>query len=713
MKQVLIDKGNVELKDVPAPVLKYGQLLVQVHSSCISSGTELAGIKISEKPLWKKAIQQPDKVVKTLKMTATEGINQTKNIIQAQLNPILPIGYSNSGEIIDKCPSITDLEIGDRVACAGSKYAFHAELVSVPRNLVVKIPTHVDYLSASTITLGAIALQGLRRAQPTIGETFAVIGLGALGQITIQLLKANGCKTVGIDIDNRKVEIAKTLGLDIGVVNNEEVETVYKLTNSNGLDGVIITASSASNEIVSTAFNMCRKKGRVILVGDVGLNLNRSEFYEKELDFFISTSYGPGRYEKSYEEGGMDYPISYVRWTENRNMQEFSNMLACNQVNVKPLIESTYDFDQAPQAYKDLLSNENKPLLVVLKYPDKLNSEASKHIIQHNITPLDTNKNAISLAVIGLGNYAKTTHLPILKSLTDQFSIDAVVASNGHNAISIAEKYNAHYSSTDADEIIRNSEIDAVLIATRHNLHDELVISALNSKKHIFVEKPTAVSRDGLDKIASALESNNAKVLMTGFNRNHSPYIQKLKELIVNNKEALIINYRMNAGYIPSSSWLHTNEGGGRNIGEACHIYALFTFLTESAVKNVQAQSISPKSDYYKKNDNFVVTITFNDGSLATLTYTAMGTNVLPKEYMEVYVDGKVYILDDYRKLNVYDKSQRKIMESKTSNKGQKEILQHFASTVLGKSELLIPTWHQFQAMNIAFDVEEAIFRGK
>lgn len=709
MKQLLIDKGNVQLQEVPAPVLRTGQIQVQVHSSCISSGTELAGIKVSEKPLWKKAIQQPEKVVKAIQMTATDGIKQTKNTIQAQLNPILPIGYSNSGEVIDKCSSVSNFEIGDRVACAGSKYAYHAEIIVAPSNLAVKISSQIDYSAACTVTIGAIALQGLRRANPTIGETFAVIGLGALGQITSQLLKANGCKTVGIDIDKRKVEVAKKLGLDIGIVDAKEIETVFRLTNGLGVDGVIITASSASNEIISTAFNMCRKKGRVVLVGDVGLNLNRSEIYEKELDFLISTSYGPGRYEKNYEEEGLDYPISYVRWTENRNMQEFSNMLACGRINVKPLIESIYDFMEAPQAYKDLQSSENKPLLAVLKYPNKINSKATKHTIQHSITPTDTDKNSINIAVIGIGNYAKTIHLPILNSLANAYSIEAVVASNGHNSNSIAKKYNARYSSTDANEIIKKSNIDAVLIATRHNLHDEYVISALKSNKHVFVEKPTATTREGLEKIASLLEGNNNLVFLTGFNRNYSPYITKLKKLISNNREALIINYRMNAGYIPANNWVHTNEGGGRNIGEACHIYALFTYLTGSTVNNVQAQCISPKSSYYKKNDNFIVTITFDDGSLATLTYTAIGSSLLPKEYMEVYVDGKAYILDDFRKLTAYDKKQQRIMHTKTPNKGQTEILQYFADTVLGRSESSIPIWHQFQAMNIAFDVEEAI----
>ena len=709
MKQVLINKGNVITKDVPAPVLKDGEVLVRVINSCISIGTELAGIKISEKPLWMRALQQPNKVVKTLKMTTSEGVSRTKNIIQAQLDPIIPIGYSNAGEIIQISDGVSDLDVGDRVACAGSQCAYHAEIVAVPRNLVVPIPTQVDYSSACTITMGAIALQGIRRAEPSLGETFVIIGLGALGQLTSQLLKANGCKAIGIDIDPRRIEVAKNLGLDIGITNEGQIETVAKLTHGYGADGVIITATSDSDEIISSAFQMCRKKGRVVLVGDIGLNINRSDIYEKELDFFISTSYGPGRYDRKYEEEGLDYPISYARWTENRNMQEFAHLLATGDVNVSPLIEATYDIGDAPNAYQDLLTKKSSPLFVLLEFSSQLKFDTNRHVIEHKFKPLKSSNDAINIAVIGVGNYSKSTHLPILKSLSESFNITAIAARNGHNAVAMAEKYRARFSTTDVNEIFTNPEIDAVLIATRHDLHEDLTISALNYGKHVLVEKPPVITRDGLEKIAAKLENNSTPVLLTGFNRNFSPYIQKLKTLIPKSREALILNYRMNAGYIPADSWVHSNEGGGRNIGEACHIYALFTLLTDSIVKKVQAQSISPTGKYYKKGDNFAATITFENGSLATLTFTALGSNKLPKEYLEVYVDGKAYILDNYRKLTVYDSSSSS-MSTKAPNKGQKELLQVFADAIYGKCDLPIPIWQQLQAMKIAFDVEDAIY---
>jgi len=712
MKQVLIKPGKAVLEEVPAPQVESGTILVCVKYSCISIGTEMSGLKSSGTPLWKRALKEPKKAKKVLEMAATQGISKTHKLIKGAVSSGHPTGYSAAGIVLEIGAGVEDIVAGDYVACAGAQCAYHAEIIRIPRNLAVKIPENLNFKAASTVTLGAIALQGVRRAQPTLGETFVVIGLGILGQLTVQILKANGCRVIGTDIDPERLRMAEKMGLDMGIYpdNGSHIEQVARLTDGIGCDGVIITAATPSHKVVSTSFQMCRKKGRVVLVGDVGLNLNRSDFYQKELDFFISTSYGPGRYDNVYEEKGLDYPVSYVRWTENRNMVEYLRMLSQGNVRVDPLINEIYPIENATEAYESLKEKDQKPLMVLLRYPTDEAQRSSKHTIPNPLAKTAI-KGCIRIAVIGAGSFAKGMHLPNLQALSDYYHIQAIVSRSGHNAQSTAKQFGANYASTDYRQVLDDPEVDAVLIATRHNLHSEMVLEALIANKHVLVEKPLCLKQKELDTIVnfynSKLETPSFKkpILMTGFNRRFSPHMRRIKEIVINRSNPMIINYRMNAGYIPLNHWVHTEEGGGRNIGEACHIYDLFTYLTEARVINVHAQAITPITGHYSRKDNFVVTITFDDGSVATLTYTALGNKNYPKEKMDVYVDGKVLIMDDYRNLIIHG-AKIKGVQTKFSEKGQKAEILAYAKAIKMGGEWPITLWEQIQATEIALQVE-------
>jgi len=710
LKQVLIQQGKVVVEEIPSPSVEPGTLLVEVSHSCISVGTEMSGIQTSSLPLWKKALRQPEKVKKVFQLVSSQGFSKTKNMIEGKLSSGMATGYSAAGTVLEIGEGITDLFPGDRVACAGAQFAHHAEIIRVPRNLVVSVPDEIDFSEASTVTLGAIALQGVRRANPTLGETFAVIGLGILGQLTSQMLKANGCKTIGLDLDSQRIQKALDLGMELGIFPEEEnaVDQVARLTEGHGVDGVIITAASPSDTILSQAFKMCRKKGRVVLVGDVGLNINREDIYQKELDFFISTSYGPGRYDQIYEEKGLEYPLPYIRWTENRNMEEFLHLIASRKLNIKDLISETFPVERAETAYEILKTGSNKPLMVLLKYPSDHRIDKLKRTILNS--PLQkSGEGKIKIALIGAGDFAKGMHLPNLQELSGAYQLHAVMSRTGLNATNTAKQFGANYSTTDYEKILSDPKVNAVLICTRHNLHATMALKALQAGKHVLLEKPLALNFKELDNFKSFFNSksgNNFPILLTGFNRRFSVFAQQIKKWIHNRTNPMIINYRMNAGYIPLQHWVQTEEGGGRNIGEACHIYDLFTFLTESQTKEVQAQSIRNRAGHYGSRDNFVATVSFDDGSLATLTYTSLGSKEYPKEQMEIFVDGKVIVLEDYKRL--YAKGiKTKRIELKTPDKGQKNELKAFAASIQNGGEWPIPFWQQIQTTEISIRVEE------
>lgn len=711
MKQVLIKKGEAVVEDVPAPLPSKGNILVSVFYSCISVGTEIAGIRTTSLPLWKRALKQPENVKKVFESVSNIGIKKTKQLVQGHLNAGNVTGYSAAGIIIGLGDDIKDLKVGDFVACAGAQHAHHAEIINVPRNLVVKIPDGLDHKDASSVTLGSIALQGIRRLKPTIGETFVVVGLGILGQLTVQMLKSNGCNVIGMDLDKSRCDIAIESGMDIAISQEDEVkeDQIKRLTDGFGADGVIITAATESNQLISSSFQMTRKKGRVVVVGDVGLGVKRQDIYAKELDLFISCSYGPGRYDSNYEEKGLDYPISYVRWTENRNMQAYLNLIKNKSINLSFLSPKIYKINNAKEAYQDLNKKGNRPLLSFLKYNKAKKTNGNTLVLGSNDSK-NKNKSRIRLALVGAGGFAKGMHLPNIQSLSKDFELNAIVSRSGHNAMATARRYGAKIASTDFNEVIKSNDIDAVLISTRHSLHCEMAIDALKNGKHVLLEKPMALTQKELDIYKKFFEKNKNKspVFMVGFNRRFSKYAKEIYKGVYNRSNPVIINYTMNAGYIPLDHWVHGSDGGGRNIGEACHIYDLFNYLIGSEVESISANSISPKSKHFSKNDNFVATITYKDGSIANLTYTALGNKKFSKERMEVYCDGKVFFLEDYKTIQYFGYRGKKI-SSPFPEKGQKQELIEWAQSIKNNSSWPIPLWQQIQATKISFEVDKLI----
>ena len=718
MKQVLIKRGQPVVEEVPAPQLESGTVLVRVDSSCISTGTEIGALRTSSSPLWKRALKQPQKAKQVLQLMASQGLASTRAILEGKLSAGQPTGYSAAGVVLAIDGDDADragVQTGDRVACAGAQCAHHAEVIRVPRNLVVTIPDGVDFAAASTVALGAVALQSVRRLQPTLGETFVVLGLGIVGQLVSQILRVSGCRVIGTDLDRSRLRLAQELGATVGFHpddHHDGVAQVARVTNGLGADGVVITAQSPSDQIVSSAFQMCRKKGRVVLVGDVGLHLNRADFYQKELDFLISTSYGPGRYDQRYEEQGMDYPVAYVRWTEGGNMGEYLRLLAEGKVQVLPLIAARYSVEDAPAAYAALQTGSQRPLLVVLGYPSRQDETGAQAVaVYPQAQP--TQSHLVRLALVGAGSFAKGVHLPHLRALSDYYRIRAVVSRTGHNATLTAQQYGTAYATTDYQQVLDDPQIDAVLIATRHDRHADMAMSALRAGKHVFVEKPLALIRSELQAIETfyaasraGVETPSLPILMTGFNRRFSLYARRLRELIQTRSHPMILNYRMNAGYVPRDHWTQTAAGGGRNRGEACHMYDLVTYLTDQLVASVWAQPLKAATGYYTQTDNFVATLAFRDGSIASLTYTALGTLAYPKEQLEVFVDGKVFALHDYQRLTIYG-TKEKSLKSRRTDKGHKEELVAFAQAIQNGGSWPIPLWQQLQATRISFEVEQ------
>jgi predicted dehydrogenase len=705
VKQVLVRGGEATVEEVPAPSVSARSILVRVAYSCVSGGTEASNVKLSGLPLYRRALKQPEHVRRVLEVAREQGFKRTFDRVRAQLAAGLPSGYSAAGTVIDVGDEVEAFAVGDRVACAGAGVANHSEVIDVPVNLAVKVPDGLELETAATVTLGAIALQGVRRAVPTLGETIGVIGLGLIGQLTAQLLRANGCRVIGADLDPHRVERALESGMTYGVLPDEDfVERAHQLTGGFGVDAVIITAATESSEVVRQAMQACRKKGRVVLVGDVGLDLRRSDLYEKELDFLMSTSYGPGRYDDDYEQEGRDYPLAYVRWTENRNMDEYLRLLAESKISLGNLDQRTYDVDEAPKAYSTLDGAATKPLLLLLSYPERP-AALERTIRVRQVAP---RAGRIRVALVGAGTFAQGTHIPNLLKLTDSFELHCVMSRTGANAKAIATTTGASYATTEYEQVLADDDVDLVLIATRHDLHGPLTHQALDAGKNVFVEKPLALMEEELARIERFYEDRDTPLLMTGFNRRFSPAAARTKELVSLRKTPLIVDYRMNAGYIPPDHWVQGPEGGGRNIGEACHIYDLFDFLTDADIASVQAQAIRSPSPRWLATDNFVATLAYQDGSVCTLTYTALGHQDHPKEHAELFVDGDVLSVEDYKLLR---KASRRtaLWRSRVQQKGHRQQLEVLADALREGGPWPIALDEQLRAMDAAFRVQEQI----
>ncbi len=705
MKQVFIRKGKIVVEEVPAPIISEDEILVDVYYSCISAGTEVANVKASGRPLIKKVLEKPQDVKKTIENVRKEGLIHTIGKVASKIEARHATGYSASGIIIDVGSNIKNFKRGDRAACTGIGVANHAEFIVVPENLAVKVPKSLSLKEASTVAVGSIAMHGVRRCDPKIGEVIVVIGLGIIGQLSVQLLKLSGCYVIGTDIDKRRINRAVKIGLDKGFYAEDPniTKEVIRNTNGYGADSIIITASSKDSGIINQAIKMSRKKGRIVVVGDVNLTIDRDEFYEKELDLLMSTSYGPGRYDEKYEKKGFDYPYAYVRWTENRNMSEYLNLLSKGKINVSILIDDTLTVDNASAAYDMLKSDDKKPLIIILEY--KKDKVPEKKIILKSYKP---EHEKINVGIIGAGSFIKGVHLPNLRKIDHIFKINAICSKTGSNADSLARQYKAEYSTTDYKLLLNDKNIDLIIIGTRHNLHSRLAVEVINAGKAVFLEKPMAINKEELGNLIKALEREKLP-FMVGFNRRFSPFIEELKKFTDKRINPMIINYRVNAGFLPREHWVHSKEGGGRNIGEACHIYDLFNFLTNSKTNFVSAVSINPTTQQYGYDDNFAATIRYKDGSICNLIYTSLGTEYAPKERMEIFFDNKVIFLNDYKELSFFG-IRGKNIKSNIQNKGQFEELLKFGNNLKDKStDQVIPIWQLIQATEISFEVERQL----
>jgi predicted dehydrogenase/threonine dehydrogenase-like Zn-dependent dehydrogenase len=705
MKQLLqnIKTGQTIVEDVPIPTPREGQALVKVFASLVSAGTERMVVEFAEKSYLGKARSRPDLVKQTLDKAKREGILPTVQAVFNRLDQPMGLGYSTAGTIVALGKNMQGFRVGQRVACAGGGYATHAEYNLVPRNLLTPLPKNVDFESAAFTTLGAIALHGFRLAEPQLGENVAVIGLGLLGLLTIQMADAAGCNVLGIDIDPKRVKLASSLGLE-AVARPQAESAAAAFTQNRGFDSIIICADTSSNDPVELAGIIARDRAKVVATGAVGLNFPRKIYYEKEISFINSRSYGPGRYDLNYEENGQDYPFGYVRWTEGRNFQAVVDLMASGKLKVTPLISHRFDIEEGVKAYEVITGKKKEPFLgVLLKYPDVEKSESSK-VIRFNV-PTFKHSNVITLGVLGAGLFANSTLLPILKSNKD-FELVGIASSGGLHAQHSGRKFGFQYATSSEDEIINDPKINTVAILTRHDTHADLVVKALKAGKHVFVEKPLAINEKQLTQITKALAAHDS-LLTVGFNRRFAPLIQNLKSQISNRVEPLHAHYRVNAGFIPANHWTQDPAiGGGRIIGEACHFVDVLTFLVGTAPVSVTAHALPNNGKY--SEDNVSMTFTFADGSVGVVDYLANGDKSMPKERLEVFCGGMVAVLDDYVSLTTVKDGKKKV-ESGAQDKGWRGEMAAFADALKAGKEPPISYEHLIGVTKSTFAAVESI----
>lgn len=643
MKQIIQDLKNGEtiLEEVPVPIVKSGHVLIKTTRSLVSLGTERMLVEFGKANFIQKARQQPDKVKMVLNKVKTDGLKPTMDAVFNKLNQPLPLGYCNVGEVVAIGKGVTEFKIGDRVASNGN----HVEYVNVPKNLVAKVPENVTDEEAAFTVIGSIGLQGIRLLNPTFGETIVVVGLGLIGLVTAELLIANGCNVIGFDFDPEKISIAKDKG--IIAINpgdgTNQVKFVENYTNGIGADGVIITASNKSNEIISQSANMCRKRGRIILVGVIGLDISRADFYEKEITFQVSCSYGPGRYDEEYEQKGNDYPIGYVRWTEKRNFEAILNAISKRVIKVKPLITERISLKDFQKVYGNM--ENSKSIASILEYDSTETPTSTINIVDKNFE----GKMGI-IGIIGAGNFTSSTILPNLRKINAD--VKYIASSGGLSSTIMAKRHSIANSTSNYKEILEDNEVDLVFITTQHNLHAPMVLETINAGKSVFVEKPLALTKKELEKIITAYNSQNVSVSV-GFNRRFAPLARKMKKLLGNNGTPINIMATMNAGFIPPDVWVHDMQiGGGRIIGEACHYIDLCSYLAGSRVTSVCMSAMGTNPE--ENTDNASILLKYENGTNAVINYFANGSKGYSKERVEVYSEERTLIMDNWRKLKAY-----------------------------------------------------------
>ena len=711
MKQILqsFKTGEMWLAEVPAPLCKAKGAVVKTAASFVSAGTERMLAEFAKKGLIGKALQMPDQVKKVLRKMKTEGVFATLEKVQAKLDQPIPLGYSSAGVVVEAGRDCGALKVGDRVACGGAGFANHAEYAYVPKNLIVKIPDGVSFEDASCATVGSIALQGVRQCEVKLGETVAVIGLGLMGILAVQMLKASGCRVIGFDPNAGRCKLAEELGCDKAVSANLEGEAMA-LSEGNGVDAVLITAATHSDEPVTVAAEISKKKGRVVATGLVGMNLPRDQYYKKEVDFRLSCSYGPGRYDPVYEEQGIDYPFGYVRWTEQRNMAAFLQLVAEGKVTPSKLVTHRFEFDDALDAYQILLGVRKEPYLgIVLKYGE---GDSHKEHREHKDGEreeklgicrrvdfdggLQSGSDKVGVSFLGAGNFAKAVLLPTLKKVKDA-RFRGVSTATGMSAADAAKKYGFAFAATDQAEVLKDRDTNLVFVTTRHDMHAAQVKAALEAGKYVFTEKPLCISEEQFAELCQedqgdsgdgagdshkehreSLEESLGKV-MVGFNRRFSPHAKLLKEYFAKRTLPLVMHYRVNAGSIPKDVWIQDPlTGGGRMIGEGCHFIDFMSFVCGAPVVKVQAMCIQTLNAAETPEDSISVNLQFADGSVGTLEYVALGDTTLPKEVCEIHGEGSTAVMDNFCKTVCTGK----LGKRKLKGKQQKGFAEELAATV-------------------------------
>jgi polar amino acid transport system substrate-binding protein len=710
MKQLLQynrQKGP-RVTEVPSPQMKGRGMLVANRCSLISVGTERQMIEVSQMSLLGKARARPDMVKQVIGKMKSEGIASTYNKVMGRLATPTALGYSSAGVVENVHAAIENYLPGDRVACAGFGYASHAEKVFVPANLTAKIPDNVTFEEACFVTLGAIAMQGVRIADVRLGETVAVVGLGLLGQITVMLLVASGCRVLGIDIDADKARLATQSGAEAAfVADGSEAGAVANFTAGNGVDAVIITAASESAGPVETAGQICRDRGRVVVVGAVKMDVPRKSFYDKELELRLSRSYGPGRYDYSYEEAGRDYPFAYVRWTENRNMQSFLQLISSGRINIKNLITHRFDITGAEKAY-ELISGktDQKYLGIILNYPENAENEAVAKAAIPGTIHLSDHPGKVGIGFVGAGNFASGVLLPNITSIKGYEPV-SIMSGSGITAVSSAERFGFRNTAENYDEMLNDPGVACLFVANRHDQHAAHVIAALNRQKAVFVEKPLCLNAEELESIQQAYLDAGVP-LMVGFNRRFAPFVDKIKEALRNTNYPLSMHYRINAGYIPSGTWIQDPEsGGGRIVGEVCHFIDLLSHLASSRPVKISAEGLSMPDGRFRSDDNLQIMIRFADGSVGTISYVASGNSAAPKEYLEIFGGGMAITMDDFKTLTIVSEKGKRSEFKGQQDKGHKKMLElwaYYLQTGLGSpipfDEIVSSTKATFETLN-------------
>ena len=702
MLQVFFDgTGKLHVKDVPAPVCSSERVLVQVHSSVISAGTEAASLA-GGGSLLRQALRRPDLVQRTLKYAAQQGVAAAVSLVQGASENWFPTGYSAAGTVVEVGAGIAGFAVGDRVACAGAGFANHAEFISVPQNLCVKIAARLSFQQAAFTTLGAVALHAVRRAEPTLGETVVVAGSGLIGLLAAQLLRNNGCRVICTDLVPERLALAGLFGATpLQAADGDLVRRVHALTDGLGADAVMLCAGSKSSQLVNQAFEMCRERGRVVVVGAVGLDLERTAMYRKEIDLRISRSYGPGRYDSEYEERGATYPVGYVRWTETRNLQMIVDLLAAGTLDVQPLVSAEYPVSEAAAAYARITNGDAAAVGVLLTYPQSDPARAPLRVWQPDVVP-QLRPGQVGLVLVGSGQFARLMHVPNLKALQSEVMVRGVVSATGGSARQAAQALHAGSATTDFAAALALPGVDAVLIATRHNLHAAQSIQALRAGKHVFVEKPLGL--DAGECRAVLVEAESAALLCAvGFNRRFSALAIALKQSLDKTIGPKQLSYRVNAGALPADHWLlNPAIGGGRLVGEGCHFFDLLYWLCGSEPVSVAAQAVGATAD------DVACTLKFLDGSVATFVYSALGDARAGKERIEVMAGGGLAILEDFKSL-VLSGMPGRSRRLRVADKGHRALLRHFLDAVRGREPLQVSARDGLRAALCAAAAQRAL----